>query len=153
MATDADWEAYRTAVVDLDPPWAPGLRLVPQTPGTTGAWPPQLVGPVFVVTAWNPDSVRLDEEVNRARHDALLADLDRLGVEHWPSVGRDTIAVHHEEGVAVVGMTEEAALAFGRDHGQAAIYAWTREAWEVVSCTDDRRVPLGWRLEAREAGT
>jgi Protein of unknown function (DUF3293) len=153
MATDADWDAYRTAVVDLDPPWVPGLRLVPEAPGTTGAWPAQLDSPVFIITAWNPDSVRFDEASNRARHDALVADLARRDVEHWPAVGRDTIAVHHEEGVAAVGITEEAALALGRAHGQAAIYVWTPEAWTVASCTDDRRIILGWRIEVRGGTT
>ena len=158
MATEADWEAYRTAVVDLDPPGTPGLRLVPDDAGAVGAWPAGLAAPVFVVTAWNPDSVVLDEAENRARHDRLVAELDRRGVAHWPAVGRDTVVVggaqpmapaHHEEGVGMTGITRDEALALGRAHGQAAIYAWSPEAWEVVSCTDDRRHVAGWRLERR----
>jgi hypothetical protein len=156
MATDAHWDSYRTAAIDLDPPWSPGLRLTPDVDGTTGSWPPRLSAPIFVITAWNPDSVVLESSENQARHDELVDDLDHLGLVHWRAVGRDAAgtpggANHHEEGVAIEGLREDKAIALGRGHGQAAIYAWTPAAWEVLSCTDARRITLGWRLDVRSA--
>jgi hypothetical protein len=154
MATDAHWESYRTAAIDLDPPWSPGLCLTPDVSGVTGSWPQRLSAPIFIITAWNPDSVLLDATENRARHGELVDDLDRLSLVHWPAVGRDATgtqsgASHHEEGVAIEGLGEAEATSLGRGHGQAAIYAWTPEAWEVLSCTDARRITLGWQLKIR----
>ena len=147
MATEEDWQAYLTAVVDLAPPDRPPFRIVPASPGTTGTWPTALVPPVVVVTAWNPDSLRLTDEENRLRHALLLADLGCRDATWWDAVGRDADGVHREEGVAVLGLAEGAALGLARDHGQAAVYVWTPTAWEVVSCTDDRRTASGWLID------
>ncbi len=146
MATEADWTSYDRAVVDLRPPDRPAVRLVPDRPGATGPWPGGLDVPVVVVTAWNPDSGLVPPEVNRAANEALVAELDRRGLPHWPATGRDPDRGHHEEGVAVPGLTEAEGVALGRSHGQAAVYVWTPATWEVVSCTDGRRHVHGWRL-------
>ena len=146
MATDEQWSSYARAVVDLAPPGHPLMRLVPDRPGTAGIWPDGLDAPVVVVTAWNPDSEVRPEEINRAANEALVADLDRRGLRHWPATGRDPEVLHHEDGVAVTGMTEAEGIALGRRFGQAAVFVWTPEAWEVVSCTDARRHVHGWCL-------
>jgi hypothetical protein len=146
MATDEDWGSYLAAVVDMAPPGRDPFRIEPDTPGHTGPWPDGVPTPVVVVTAWNPDSVVLDPEVNRARHARLVAELDRSGLAHWPATGRDPESAHHEIGLAVPGLTVEQGAALGRRHGQAAVYRWTPDAWTVISCTDDRRRTTGWRL-------
>ncbi len=146
MATEDDWAAYSNAVVDLAPPGRPAWRVVPCIPGACGTWPDGLATPVVVVTAWNPDSVRLAADHNAARHRVLMGELDTRGLEWWPATGRDPGDGHHEEGAAVVGMAESEALALGRRHGQAAVYVWTPGAWEVVACDGRRRESLGWRL-------
>jgi len=146
MATEADWLAYRTAVVDLSPPGRPALRIVPDPLGTTGAWPDGLAAPVTVVTAWNPDSVRLAADVNAARHRLLTRELATRGLAWWPATGRDLADGHHEEGAAVPGLAEDDAVELGRRLGQAAVYVWTPDAWEVVACNRSRRDPLGWQL-------
>lgn len=145
MATEQDWAAYATAVVDLEPPGGPPRRLVPDTPGAVGAWPDGLPSPVVVVTAWDPDSVRQDEAVNRDRSRRLVEELEAAGLASWPATGRDDDG-HHEEGVAVTGLDEAEGLALGRRHGQAAVYVWRPDAWEIVACDGSRRVTLGWRL-------
>lgn len=145
MATEEDWAAYGRAVIDIGPPGGPGFRLEPQAPGVTDDWPDGLAAPVVVVTAWNPDSVVLPADDNRARNRRLVAELDRRGVEHWPAVGRDPGGRHLEEGVAVPGMDEAEGVAVGARHGQAAIYVWTPDALTVVSCTRERRLTAGWR--------
>ena len=146
MATDQDWAAYRTAVVDLAPPGRPALRITPDAPGTVGTWPDGLVAPLVVVTAWNPDGVPLADDVNAARHRILTRELATRGLTWWPATGRDPDDGHAEEGAAVPGLAEDEALALGRRHGQAAVYVWTPGAWEVVSCVRARRETLGWGL-------
>jgi len=145
MATDEDWAAYARAVVDVAPPEREPFRLVPDEAGTTGAWPDGLDPPVVVVTAWNPDGVPVPSGDNRAGNRRLVAELDRLGLTHWPAVGRDLDSPYLEEGVVVSGLTEAEGVALGLRYGQAAVYVWTRDDWSVVSCTDGRRRSGGWR--------
>jgi len=147
VATEHDWESYRTAVVDMAPPGHAPFRIVPAGPGVTGTWPDGLLAPVVVITAWDPDSVRLARDLNQARQGALEAELDARGTTRFPATGRDLGDDHHEDGFAVSGLTEEEARDLGRRHGQAAIYVWTPEEWQVVSCTADRRHVTGWRVE------
>ena len=146
MATEEDWASYARAVVDLAPPGRAPFRLEPDAPGRTGTWPEGVAAPLVVVTAWNPDSVVLRNDDNRARHRRLVDELDRLGLPHWPATGRDPATPHHEEGVAVPGLPGELGVELGARHGQAAVYLWTPDGWTVVSCTDDRRHTSGWRL-------
>jgi len=146
MATERDWAAYRTAVVDVVPRDRPAFRIVPDAPGAVGTWPDGLAEPLVVVTAWNPDSVRLAGDVNAARHRILTRELSTRGLTWWPATGRDPGDGHAESGAAVPGLPEDQALALGRRHGQAAVYVWTPVAWEVVSCNGDRRETLGWRI-------
>jgi hypothetical protein len=148
MASDADWASYDRAVVDVSPPRGAPFRIVPGVAGEVGSWPPELVAPVVVVTAWDPDSRPLPPQENRDRHRRLVAELGRLGLEHWAATGRDPHASHHEDGVAVAGLSEEDGIDLGRRHGQAAVYVWTPGAWVVASCTDHRRRVHGWRLTA-----
>jgi hypothetical protein len=153
VATEEDWASYVRAVVDLAPPGRDPFRLEPDTPGRTGPWPEPLAAPVVVVTAWNPDSVVLDPGDNRVRNERLAAELDRMGLRHWPATGRDPDSPHHEVGLAVPGLTGEQGAALGRRHGQAAVYLWTPDAWTVISCSDDRRRTLGWRLRLPVSGS
>ena len=146
MATDRDWEAYRTAVVDIAPSDRPAFRVVPDVPGRTGAWPNGQAEPVVVVTAWNPASIRLEPDVNGARQRTLALELGTRGLPWWPATGGDLGSGHREEGAAVPGLSEEDGRALGRRYGQAAVYVWTPDAWEVVACDGDHRVTLGWRL-------
>ena len=145
MATERDWQAYRTAVVDVVPPVGPAFRIVPDAPGSTGPWPDGVAAPVVVVTAWNPDSVHLEPDVNAARQRRLVLELDTGGLEWWPATGRDLGDAHFESGAAVPGLPEQDGMALGMRHGQAAVYVWTPDAWTVVACDGSRRVALGWR--------
>jgi len=149
VATEEDWESYLRAVVDFVPRNGAPFRVVPERGRAAGPWPVGQQAPVVVVTAWNPDSERLSPEVNRARHELLVAEVDRLGADHWPAVGRDLTTPHHEEGVAVCGLSPTEGVALGARHGQAAVYLWTPDAWSVVSCTDGRRATTGWTLTER----
>lgn len=146
MVTEEDWASYARAVIDFAPPGRPPFRLVPDAPVATGIWPRDLVAPVLIVTAWNPDSIILQEADNQARNQLLVAELDRPGVIVWPAVGRDPDTDHHEEGVAVSGLTLVEGVTLGIRHGQASVFVWTPSALAVVSCSDDRCHSSGWRL-------
>jgi hypothetical protein len=146
MASADDWLSYRNAVVDMAPPGRDPFRLVPDEPGTCDPWPDGLSPPLTVVTAWNPDSVRLGAAANEDRNRKLIEEFDRTGVPWWPAIGRDLDGDHHEDGFAVSGLTETEARDLGRRHGQAAVFRWTPTTWEVVSCTDDERHVAGWLL-------
>ena len=156
VVTEEDWNSYARAVIDLAPPGRPPFRLIPDTPGTTGVWPRNMVPPVVIVTAWNPDSIILPEAENQACNQRLVAELNRLGVTLWPAVGCDLDSPHHEDGFAVSGLTLEEGVTLGAGHGQAAVFVWTPAALAAVSCSDDRYHLSGWRLTERlsdEVGT
>ena len=146
MATEKDWASYGRAVIDFAPPGRPPFRLVPEAPGVTGVWPLELMAPVLIVTAWNPDSIILPVADNRARNQLLVAELDRRGLIFWPAVGRDPDTDHHEDGFAISGLTPAEGVTLGLRHGQAAVFVWTPVAIAVVSCRDDRHHSSGWRL-------
>ena len=149
MVTEQHWASYARAVIDFDPPGRPPFRLVPDAAGATGVWPIDLVAPVLIVTAWNPDSTILPEADNQARNQLLVAELARSGATLWPAVGWDPEANHHEDGFAVSGLTRAEGVTLGARHGQAAVFVWTPAAWAVVSCSDDRNHSSGWRLTER----
>ena len=149
MVTEQDWASYARAVIDFAPPGRPQFRLLSDAAGTTGVWPRDLLAPVLIVTAWNPGSNILPEADNQARNQLLVAELARAGATLWPAVGRDPDTDHHEDGFAVAGLTLAEGVTLGGRHGQAAIFVWTPGAWAVVSCSDDRCHPSGWRLTER----
>lgn len=149
MVTEEDWASYARAVIDFAPPGRPPFGLVPDAPGAIGVWPQDLVAPVLIVTAWNPDSIILPEADNRARNQLLVAELDRPGVTLWPAIGRDPDTDHHEDGLAVSGLTLAEGVALGARHGQASVFVWTPAAMAVVSCSDARYHSSGWRLTER----
>jgi hypothetical protein len=146
VVTEKDWTSYARAVIDFTPPGRTPFRLVPDAPGDTGVWPQDLVPPVLIVTAWNPDSVILPLADNQARNHLLVAELDRPGVILWPAVGRDPDTDHYEDGVAISGLTPTEGVILGLRHGQAAIFVWDPAGITVVSCSDERHYSSGWRL-------
>jgi hypothetical protein len=101
---------------------------------------------VHFVTAWDPGEERPSADVNREQQRALERELAKLPVQTFPSSGYDAKSGHREEGVAVTGLREDAVRALGRRYRQNAIFAWTPEAWAVVSCHDGARTAMGWRL-------
>ena len=146
MPTEEDWRSYARAVVDIAPADRGRFRIIPARPGVTDRWPDGLEPPIVIVTAWNPDSGILPPGDNQARNQLLVAELDHLGLTHWPAVGRDPGTPYFEEGMAVSGLTEAQGVALGGRHGQAAVYVWTPEAWSIVPWADGTRHTAGWRL-------
>jgi hypothetical protein len=74
------------------------------------------------VTAHNPGSVALSPPENAARHDQLLAEVNRRGLLAWPGVGiGDDGRWPAEESVFILGLTEAEAINLGRQFGQIAV--------------------------------
>jgi Protein of unknown function (DUF3293) len=139
------WNAYARTIVEICPPSQPVLQVSPAPNGQVGVWPSGLGDEIFVITAWNPRSEVLDADTNRSRQVALEADL--IGLEFWPAAGLDPNSDYREEGVAVSGLAEVDAIALGARYEQNAIFAWTPDAWRILSCDGTTRVELGWFVE------
>ena len=142
---DERFAAYAASQVWLEHPAAGALVVRPVTQGTTeGVFPEAPDASIHVVTAHNPGRL-LSAEENRARHRRLLADALALpGVRAWRAVGGDSEWVHTEEGVALIGASEESVLALANRFDQEAIFAWNARSLRVVDCDDGTVSTFGW---------
>lgn len=102
--------------------------------------PLPVLGPIFVLTAYNPGGVRRDQERNAAAEARLECDLASIGVTVWPATGRARDASWSEPGVAVVGLERAQACEFGRRYRQLAVFELTADAVHVVRCHDEHIV-------------
>lgn len=91
-------------------------------------------GTVHVVTAWNPGALRPTEDENRTANRALRARIVQLGFQPHRAVGCDPASPHHEEGWAVVGMSDESACALGAEFGQDAVFRIDPGTLTVLAC-------------------
>ncbi len=114
--------------------------------GQIGPWPWPSEEPVCILTAWDPGAERPGVEVNRRRGAELEAAVRRRASRVLHAVGVDPSSRHREEGVAMLGLSVDDAVALGAQYRQEAIFVWTPDAWSIVSCRDDRRVDLSWAV-------
>ncbi len=84
--------------------------------------------------------------VNRREQARLEEEIRPLATAMWTARGVDPVTGAHDEGVAVRGLTEEAARGLGARYGQDAIFTWSPLEWAIVSCTGARRQVTGWAL-------
>lgn len=91
-------------------------------------------GAVHVLTAWNPGAHRPTDEENRAANRELHARIVQWGFQPHPAVGCDPASPHHEEGWAVVGMTDEQACALGAEFRQDAVFRIDPGVLTVLAC-------------------
>lgn len=99
-----------------------------------------------VLTAWNPGDARPTDVVNRAQNVILRGAIEELGHTVIPATGKDQNSDHAEESWAVVGLTDEEAMALGRRFGQMAVFRITSSRQTVLGCFDNWQVSRG-RLE------
>lgn len=93
--------------------------------------------PVFVITAWNPDSEVLADAENAERNERLRADLTRLTDRIFPAVGRSPDGSWEEASFAIVGVAEADVLVLGRRYGQVAIFMSDGTELRVQGCFND----------------
>jgi hypothetical protein len=145
LAPDDPWASYARTVVVIVRPDAVNLVIEAAPSGQRGAWPWPTDDAVHIITAWDPGDARPAEDENRANQAALEGELRSSGRDElWDAVGVDPGSGHREEGVAVRGLTLDAALRLGARYGQDAIFEWTPQAWAVVACRGGRRRDFGW---------
>jgi hypothetical protein len=88
----------------------------------------------WVITAENPFSQVRDDAENAAANDQLARSIRAAGFATTPLVGRATDDTWSEACLAVRGPSYEQVCAWGREHGQHAVFLLTDDAHEVVSC-------------------
>ncbi len=92
------------------------------------------IGPVHVLTAWNPGALRPTDDENREANGELHDRLVQRGLQPHRAVGCDPESPHHEEGWAVVGMTDEQAYALGAEFRQDAVFRIDPGVLTVLAC-------------------
>lgn len=144
MSVEIKWADYRCAIVEIQGPYGPfvvgthkvlGRRDVPW-PTDDDVW--------WIITAENPNGLVAAHEDNAKCTGALRLDLDRRGWRVLDAIGGDLTWVHIERSFAVLGPTEDEAVALGRKYGQHAIFGRSRDHWTLISCVDDRREEMEW---------
>ena len=88
----------------------------------------------WVITADNPFSVAREAAENDAANEQLVASIRAAGFVTTPLVGRATDGTWAEACVAVRGPSYEQMCAWGREHGQHAVFLLTGDRHDVVSC-------------------
>ena len=103
-------------------------------------------GPLHVVSATQPGSDP-DSYENVERLAVLDRELQDLGIESVPALGRSFDGKHQEQSRAVFGLDDIAARALGARFGQVAIFSWKGPWWSLLACTDARTERQAWRWE------
>lgn len=132
----------------------PGDRSVHLDPGNHRRRPTRVqrwicrapFGPLHVVSATQPGSDP-DSYENVERLAVLDRELQDLGIESVPALGRSFDGKHQEQSRAVFGLDDIAARALGARFGQVAIFSWKGPWWSLLACTDARTERQAWRWE------
>ncbi|MEU6086701.1 DUF3293 domain-containing protein [Streptomyces sp. NPDC047085] len=148
-STPRNWDLYRTAIAHIQYQGRT-VRVEPRPWGTAeGPFPESAgVGTVHVITAWNPRGRTASADDNARAQGQLLDEIRNRALTWWVAEGGDVSGTHREESVAVVGLSDAAALELGRRFGQDAIFAWTPDAWRVLACDSAAVAASGWAASA-----
>ncbi|MGW4517105.1 DUF3293 domain-containing protein [Streptomyces sp. NPDC004393] len=144
------WMLYQQAVMDIQF-GARTVRVTPSSPGTAeGLFPDSIGRTIHVITAFNPHGRVAPADANGRARRLLLNNINQLGLTWWPAAGGTACGAHIEESAAVVGMSDAAARELGRRFGQDAVFAWTFDAWRLLSCTSEETAVYGWTTTTRQ---
>jgi hypothetical protein len=106
-----------------------------QTP--VGGWPALF----HVITAYNPGEFVADE-INTKADEALRNELNLVGSSCFRITGCSPDLKHQEQGWGVAGLSEEKALAIGKQYGQNAIFEVTAGVLSVIGCLSGERIRI-----------
>lgn len=98
---------------------------------------------VHVLTAWNPGKDRPGDVINREQNQALRLRIEAMGHSPFSAIGRDPNSDHAEESWAVVGLTDQEAIALGRAFGQVAVFRISGSRQTVLGCVDEWELSRG----------
>jgi len=132
---DRRWDRYTQTIVSAE------LRPGRWTPLNGPAAPEEFPfdGPVFVVTAWNPDGRMQPDAANHEANARLAAAISRERLGSCRALGSSEDGTHSEPSFLVWGATVETALALGAEFDQEAIFELTDDELVVVGVGSDRR--------------
>ncbi|WP_119157538.1 DUF3293 domain-containing protein [Caldimonas tepidiphila] len=134
-------EAYRATAYDIELPGGPRTLRIGEVsaalPASRGHTPHRIA----ILTASNPFSRPLPEEVNEARHRLLLDAVDKAGLSCWPAQGRDPSGEWPPE--------QSLALA---DPGDDVLDAWMLALGQNAVVVADQGQPVALRLHPLELG-
>lgn len=141
------WDAYIEAIITVPgtPRW-PQFRVEPRPADHVDDTFPFDESVVFV-TACNPG--RAVDPLTNACADARLLDaVLHRGLRWFRSVGSD---LHGggavEPGFGIIGLPLDEGIALGAEFDQDAIYLWSPEALDIITCRPDGKgVRLGWAI-------
>jgi hypothetical protein len=136
------WGAYLQAAVAIQ---VGGriIRILPDAAGqVSGDFPDPSGRTIHVITAANPYGRPASDEDNERAHQELLQALREWVT--FPAVGGDPAGSHAEQSVAVVGLSDAAAVELGRRFEQDAVFAWTPQSLTLLSCVSDIEAVRGW---------
>lgn len=133
------WQSYRTMVVDAEV--TPGATVQLNGPGAVDAWP--FPGPVYVLTAWNPQGVPLDDAVHHSINHKIAIDILQRGGRFVHGVGRSPDGEHREPSLIAWGITRDEARIMGGRANQDAIAEIDGHEFRLISCQNDQTESWG----------
>ncbi|MGX5187524.1 DUF3293 domain-containing protein [Streptomyces avermitilis] len=149
-ATPRNWAGYQQAVVDI----RLADRTVRVVPGPQGAaeghFPEPAGRTIHVITACNPYGRTASAEDNGRAQALLFEEIGRRRLAWWPAAGGTVCGAHIEESAALVGLSDVEARELGRHFGQDAVFAWTPDAWSLLSCSSDETAVSGWTMSTQQ---
>jgi Protein of unknown function (DUF3293) len=146
------WDNYIRAVLCIELPEGT-LRIKPAPLGKSHDinFPDSTCGTIHVITAFNPGGITAPDAANVVANERLTTRLQKMGKTCFAAAGGDVDWTHVERGFAVIGMTDEEALALGRDFAQEAIYGWSPSTLTVLSCDTGKIHMTGWDVVTNPA--
>ena len=133
------WETYINAVVMAE--ITPGKYTPLNGPSAVRDWP--FDGPVFGITAWDPQGVHRSTKENETANQALASDLLTLGLHFVQGYGAGLEDHDGEPGFIVWGTDRATACRLGSIFDQDAIYEIMPDTVSVLSCFDENVVSKG----------
>lgn len=140
------WDEYAATLVHITPAQSPEFVVTAAPPGITGIWPWGDAGEAWVITACNPRSDLLSDDLNAARNGVLRSELTAAGWQPVESVGRQANGDWREPGFVIVGNAGATVLDLARRHDQNAVFHWTPTEWAIHGVLQPGRRTMGWRV-------
>ena len=106
---------------------------------TSNLTPPQMAWPfesekIYVITAWNPRSQRLDAKANKERNRRLAAIFESRNIPVFHAIGHAIDESWHEDGFAISEISIEEIKILGAYFEQNAIFEVTQSGISVIDC-------------------
>jgi hypothetical protein len=106
---------------------------------TSQLTPPKMAWPfesetIYVITAWNPRSQRLDAKANNERNLQLASIFESRNIPKFHAVGHAMDESWHEDGFAISEISIEEIKILGAYFEQNAIFEVTQSGISVIDC-------------------